>query len=149
MQAVNNDFCSIFGARSFMTAMCVALDPATGRGTVVGAGHPPLMVARSSGVPELISSTAPPLGLIEQPEFVESAVDLGRDDAFILYTDGLFGGGDPTRSRLTPANLAKMLDHNAPTADALLLGIINQVTPNDGQTRLPDDLAAVAVRRMK
>ena len=28
MEAVNNDFRSIFGARSFMTAMCVALDPA-------------------------------------------------------------------------------------------------------------------------
>ena len=27
MEAVNNDFRSIFGARSFMTAMCVALDP--------------------------------------------------------------------------------------------------------------------------
>ncbi len=31
MRAVNNDFRSIFGARSFMTAMCVALDPASGR----------------------------------------------------------------------------------------------------------------------
>ena len=49
MEAVNNDFRSIFGARSFMTAMCVALDPATGRATVVGAGHPPLLVARTGG----------------------------------------------------------------------------------------------------
>ena len=39
MEAVNNDFRSIFGARSFMTAMCVALDPATGRASVVGAGR--------------------------------------------------------------------------------------------------------------
>ena len=31
MEAVNNDFRSIFGARSFMTAMCVALDPVSGR----------------------------------------------------------------------------------------------------------------------
>lgn len=149
MQAVNNDFRSIFGARSFMTAMCVALDPATGRATVVGAGHPPLLVSRARGTPELIASTAPPLGLIELPQFVESTVELGSGDAFILYTDGLFGGGGPKRSRLTPDHLARMLDHTAPTADALLLHIINQVTPNDGQTRLPDDLAAVAVRRMK
>src|SRR5436305_5435091 len=28
MEAVNHDFCSIFGGRSFMTAMCVAVDPA-------------------------------------------------------------------------------------------------------------------------
>ncbi|HEY2615039.1 MAG TPA: response regulator, partial [Chthoniobacterales bacterium] len=43
MEAVNKDFRSIFGARSFMTAMCVALDPKKGRASVVGAGHPPLL----------------------------------------------------------------------------------------------------------
>src|SRR6476659_11193226 len=37
METVNNDFRSIFGARSFMTAMCVALDSVTGRASVVGA----------------------------------------------------------------------------------------------------------------
>src|SRR5712691_12896274 len=41
---VDNDCRSIFGARSFMTAMCVALDPATGHAQVVGAGHPSLLV---------------------------------------------------------------------------------------------------------
>ena len=63
MRAVNNDFRSIFGARSFMTAMCVALDPNGGRATVVGAGHPPLLVARSAGGTESIRSSAPPLGI--------------------------------------------------------------------------------------
>src|SRR5438046_8785408 len=64
MEAVNNDFRSIFGARSFMTAMCIALDPVTGRASVVGAGHPPLLMARRSGGTESIASIAPPLGLI-------------------------------------------------------------------------------------
>ena len=60
MEAVNNDFRSIFGARSFMTAMCVALDPKSGRASVVGAGHPPLLVARAAGAAELNWSSAPP-----------------------------------------------------------------------------------------
>src|SRR5213075_2081661 len=38
MEGVDNDFRTIFGATSFMTAMCVALDPATGQAQVVGAG---------------------------------------------------------------------------------------------------------------
>src|SRR5678815_2852286 len=33
MEAVDNDFRTTFGARSFMTAMCVALDPQTGAGS--------------------------------------------------------------------------------------------------------------------
>ena len=69
MEAVNHDFRTIFGARSFMTAMCVALDPASGRASVVGAGHPPLLVVRHTAARESIASIAPPLGLIEHPEF--------------------------------------------------------------------------------
>jgi sigma-B regulation protein RsbU (phosphoserine phosphatase) len=49
MEAVNHDFRSIFGSRSFMTAMCVAVDPATGSASVVGAGHPPLLVSHHNG----------------------------------------------------------------------------------------------------
>ncbi len=148
MEAVNNDFRSIFGARSFMTAMCVAVDPVTGRATVVGAGHPPVLIARHGGGTGSIASVAPPLGLIEHPEFTETIVDLDSGDAFLLYTDGLFGAARGERLRLTPERLEKMLDHSAPNAEALLRGILNQAVPENGKDALPDDLAALAVRRM-
>ena len=147
MEAVNNDFRSIFGARSFMTAMCVALDPASGRAAVVGAGHPPLLVLRHSGAQESIASIAPPLGLIEHPEFKETFVELDAGDAFVLYTDGLFGSAKGKQSRLTPERLGKMLDYRAPSAEALLQGILDQVAPSSSADALPDDVAAVAVRR--
>jgi hypothetical protein len=44
-------FRGIFGGRSFMVAMCVAVDPATGRATVVGAGHPPVLIAATAAAP--------------------------------------------------------------------------------------------------
>jgi serine phosphatase RsbU (regulator of sigma subunit) len=146
MQAVNNDFRSIFGSRSFMTAMCVALDLETSEATVAGAGHPPLLVTRRNGKPELIPSSSPPLGLIELPEFVETTVRLDRGDAFILYTDGLFGGADANRSRLNPQSLAEIVDSRASTAEGVLRSVLNRILPADGRTRLPDDLAAVAVQ---
>src|SRR5881392_2446005 len=147
MEAVNNDFRSIFGARSFMTAMCIALDPLTGRASVVGAGHPPLLMARRSGRTESIASIAPPLGLIEHPRITETIVDLNLGDAFLLYTDGLFGAAKGDRARLNPEQLAKMLNRSAPSADALLRGILNQAVPDNGKDILPDDMAALAVRR--
>src|SRR5438876_11709743 len=76
MEAVNHDFRSIFGGRSFMTAMCVAVDPSTGRAIIVGAGHPPLLIARRTGATEAIASVAPPLGLVEHPELTETNVAL-------------------------------------------------------------------------
>jgi phosphoserine phosphatase RsbU/P len=147
MERVNSDFRSIFGARSFMTAMCVALDPASGHASVVGAGHPPLLVIRDNGATESIASIAPPLGLIEHPEFTETVIGFEAGDAFLLYTDGLFGSAKDGRRRLTPQRLEKMLDHSAPSAEALLKGILTQVAPDNAGEALPDDMAALAVRR--
>ncbi|PYL14792.1 MAG: hypothetical protein DMF46_08270 [Verrucomicrobia bacterium] len=148
MQTVNNDFRSIFGARSFMTAMCVALDPASGRANVVGAGHPPLLIARHNGGADSIASSAPPLGLVERARFIETIVNLRRGEAFVLYTDGLFGAANGEKPRLTPEHLAKMIDPSAPSAEALLMSMMNQAMPADSEHSLPDDVAALAVRRM-
>jgi len=148
MEAVNHDFRSIFGARSFMTAMCVALNPATGRASVVGAGHPPLLVVRHNGATESIASITPPLGLIEHREFTETAIDFEPGDAFLLYTDGLFRWTKDEQPRLTPQQLEKMLDPSASSAEALLKGILSQAAPNNGENALPDDLTALAVRRV-
>jgi sigma-B regulation protein RsbU (phosphoserine phosphatase) len=147
MEAVDNDFRSTFGARSFMTAMCVALDPATGQAQVVGAGHPPLLVAHHNGTTENNASVAPPLGMIKRSAFTETAIDLGPGDAFLLYTDGLFNWSKDERHRVTPGRLEKILDHSAPSADALLKRIVAQTAPENSVKTAPDDVAAIAVRR--
>jgi phosphoserine phosphatase RsbU/P len=147
MEAVNNDFRSIFGARSFMTAMCVALDPKTGRASVVGAGHPPLLVARNGGQTEAIPSSAPPLGLLEQSEFLETNIDLEPGEAFLLYTDGLYGSGHEENPRLSSGRLGEMLQPIPASAQALLSRVVEQAAMNNGDRSAPDDVAAVAVRR--
>lgn len=147
MEAVNNDFRSIFGARSFMTAMCVALDSATGRASVVGAGHPPLLVARVGGRTESIPSSAPPLGLLERSQFVETDVDLEPGDAFFLYTDGIYGSGHEENPRLSSKRLAEMLQPVAENAQALLDRVLEQAAIHDDGKVPPDDIAAIAVRR--
>ena len=148
MEAVNHDFRSIFGSRSFMTAMCVALDPVTGTASIVGAGHPPLLVTRGDGTTQSVASSAPPLGLIEQSEFSETAIDLEPGDAFLLYTDGLFRWTKDERNRLTPQKLEKMLDHSAPTAEALLNEVLAHAAPGGSANTSPDDMTVLAIRRM-
>jgi len=147
MEAVDTDFRSIFGARSFMTAMCVALDLATGQGQVVGAGHPPLLLVRHDGTTKSITSVAPPLGMIKQAAFTETPIALEPGDAFLLYTDGLFRWTKDERHRVTPEQLEKILDHSAPSAEALLKRIVTETAPANSANTAPDDMAAVAVRR--
>src|SRR6266480_3357681 len=148
LKAVNDDFRSIFGGRSFMTAMCVALNHATGSAHVVGAGHPPLLILRRNGATESIPSVAPPLGLVERSEFAETALDFEPGDAFLLYTDGLFGSSKHEPRRLTPRQLQNMLDHSAPTAELLLKRILDRAMPNNAKDSLSDDITAMSVRRM-
>ncbi len=147
MRAVNDDFRGTFGTHSFMTAMCVTLNLTNSTATVVGAGHPPLLVTRGADKPELILSSAPPLGLSEQPDFRETTVELYKGDGFLLYTDGLFGGGSDNQPRLTPELLAQSVDGRAPTAEAILKSILQRILPGGDETRLPDDLAAIAVQK--
>src|SRR5206468_4047996 len=146
MEAVNHDFRSIFGARSFMTAMCVALDPGSGHAAIVGAGHPPLLIFRQDGTTQSIGSAAPPLGL-KQCEFTETSIDLKPGYAFLLYTDGILRWGENQRRGPTPGQLEKILGRFAPSAEALLNQILGQTVPENSPNTAPDDVAAIVVRR--
>lgn len=147
MAAVNNDFRTTFGARSFMTAMCVALDAKTGKATVVGAGHPPLLVVRNNGRTEAIPSSAPPLGLLERSRFLETNVDIEPGEAFFLYTDGLSRWGHDENPWLSSERLGEMLQPMASSAQGLLSRVLEQAAVNNGGNGAKDDVAAVVVRR--
>jgi sigma-B regulation protein RsbU (phosphoserine phosphatase) len=149
MQAVLQDFHGIFGSHLFMTAMCLALDPATGSAAVVGAGHPPLLILRKKSQPELIWSNAPPLGLAKRDQVVETSIDLGVGDGFVLYTDGLFGGGPNQDSRLTPDKLAAMIESLCPNVETLLEKILPEPAVKPNGEKISDDIAAVAARRTR
>jgi sigma-B regulation protein RsbU (phosphoserine phosphatase) len=146
MQAVNDDLRGIFGGRSFMSAMCVALDPKTGQASVVGAGHPPLLITRFGRGTEAIAASAPPLGLIEKSNFTETELELNPGDAFTLYTDGLFGAGKNGRQPSTPTQLAGMINPFATSAQGLLELMLKTAARDAAESR-PDDVAALVVRR--
>jgi len=148
MEAVNNDFRSIFGARSFMTAMCVALDPETGRMSLVGAGHPPLIILRHGAAAEAIASVAPPLGLLEKSRFTETAIQLEPGDGFFLHTDGLYVSSGRSAVRWTPERLQALLSGEEGDAQALLDKIRRSIAPRDG-CPLADDVAGLLVRRQR
>jgi len=148
MRAVDRDFRSILGARSFMTAMCVALDPRSGAGSIVGAGHPPLLVARHNGETESIASTSPPLGLVAGSSFSETPVRLSSGDLFLLYTDGLYGAGESDQPRLAPALVAKQLLAAPGNAQSFLQNLLRKPASSPTGPVPPDDIAALAVRRL-
>ncbi len=147
MRVVDRDFRSILGARVFMTAMCVALDPRTGAASVVGAGHPPLLIARRNGGTESIASASPPLGLLDAPQFSETAATLGEGDLFLLYTDGLYGSANGAQRLLTPQHLAARLEKLSADAETTLQRLLMEAVPSKNGHVAADDIAALVVRR--
>lgn len=75
-----------------VTAMFVRLDLGRGRGEVVSAGHPDLLLHRAgAGEAELLPARGDVLGLHREVAFESVFFDIASGDRLFLYTDGLTG----------------------------------------------------------
>jgi sigma-B regulation protein RsbU (phosphoserine phosphatase) len=147
LQAVHGNFHAVFKGRSFMTAACFTLDPLTGRAIFCGAGHPPMLISRSSGEVEALCSASPPLGLDGFTRVEESTAELLPGDALLLYTDGLYGVVNPDGSRLAPDEVKPFLPRGAGTAEEFLRRTLKAVEKKSGGKPFADDLAIFAALR--
>ena len=148
MEAVNNDFRSIFGARSFMTAMCVALDPANGAGGRGGRGSSAASCDPARGPAELVASSAPPLGLLERSHFEETRSRCSRATDFSFTPTDSTAPRKAKRERWTPERFARARARRRRERAGFARPYLHTQSPDRGEP-LPDDLAAVAVRRAK
>jgi serine phosphatase RsbU (regulator of sigma subunit) len=75
----------------FCTVCYVRLKPHDrgARLTVCTAGHPLPLILRADGSVETAGSPGALLGIFNDPELTDRAVDLNRDDALVLFTDGI------------------------------------------------------------
>ncbi|HJU48439.1 MAG TPA: SpoIIE family protein phosphatase, partial [Gaiellaceae bacterium] len=71
------------------TAVCVVLDPATGVFQYARAGHPPVLVVRADGRPDVLDEARGiPLGVFADAAYENSVGVLGEGDLLVLYSDG-------------------------------------------------------------
>ena len=73
------------------TAVCARLRPQDGalRIDLANAGHPPALLVRADGSVVEVTAGGVALGLIEDSEYGDTAVDLRPSDTLVLYTDGV------------------------------------------------------------
>jgi two-component system CheB/CheR fusion protein len=127
-----------------VTVLLVILDPATGRGSVASAGHPPALQLSDHGCRFIELQYGLPLGSMEQ-SFAATSLALEPGEALVLYTDGatearregeLFG----------EQRLIETLRAAADRSPAALLETLRAaVTSFAGE--LQDDLQILALRR--
>lgn len=89
MDGLNRYLCKTLADSSFVTGIALMLDPKTGHGEAVNAGHPPCILAKADGTSRFAASGEnPPLGIIEDPP-VGQRLTVQPGEVLALYTDGL------------------------------------------------------------
>jgi serine phosphatase RsbU (regulator of sigma subunit) len=147
LRAVNAEFSAIFKGRSFMTAACVAIRAGNDRVRFAGAGHPPLFVVRNGGKVEEFASQVPPLGITPELAAREVFTAIHPGDTLLLSTDGIFSPYGADGERLTPEAVPGFFPAYAASAHDFLDATVASLTAMHPPP-LPDDLAAICLRRL-
>lgn len=148
INAVNSEFYSIFKGRSFLTAACLVVGADDDHIYFAGAGHPPLLLARETGGVELIAGQAPPIGVRAELAGEESAARVGAGDTLLLYTDGLYSRPLGNGQYRSPTELAALLPPADGSAEKYLEETLTRAGVQLDGPPLPDDVAAIALRRI-
>ena len=146
LDEVNTEYYSVFKGKSFMTAACVVLRSGNGRMRFAGAGHPPLFIIRPDASTEQLPSLSPPLGIAASFQSEDTCAAIAQGDTLLLYTDGLYSAADAKGGRLVPDDLRHYFPATSVSAADFLDRTIAAVVGAD-EVVLPDDLAAIALRR--
>jgi len=130
---------------SFVTMLCLTIDPASGEVRAASAGHPPARVLAADGSISALAPSGLALGVEDRQRYEELTTTLAPGDALCLYTDGLVEArhdGVPYGDERLDAALASGRELSAP---ALAKHVVADCRAFAGEPE--DDFAVVVIRR--
>jgi serine phosphatase RsbU (regulator of sigma subunit) len=131
----------------FCTVLYASLMPHDGGVSVCMAtgGHPLPLVVRTDGTVETVGRPGSLLGILQDAEITEQAVELGPGDAFVLVTDGVTEATPADRAS-GPGRLLALLAGYAGAGAAAIADAVERdaLEVQGGVTR--DDVAVLVAR---
>jgi serine phosphatase RsbU (regulator of sigma subunit) len=123
MRHLNEHLCQMLGSQSFVTMVCVLIDPKTGQLECVNAGHPPAMLIRSDGqVRTLQCAENFPMG-VQHDVLACQNESIQPGEMLVMFSDGVSDLTDADGHRLGTDSFRDRLkdlyrsDHPRPAAD--------------------------------
>lgn len=110
VDGLNQHLCETLRGDSFVTFVGLAIDTATGAMECVNAGHPPLLMATTSGIRSMAAGKNLPLGLDPSPLEPQSET-LGTEELLMIYSDGLSEQADQSGKMLGIRGLTEKIQH--------------------------------------
>jgi phosphoserine phosphatase RsbU/P len=141
-------------SNKYVTAILVELDPATGKGRYVNAGHTDCLLLRSDGEAEWLKSTGTPLGLmppdileLAQP-YEEQSFELHPGDLISLFSDGVTEAQNEDENEFGEARLAELLRPIAGQPSEMIVNrVYDEIDRFAGSAPQYDDITLFIIKR--
>jgi len=138
----------------YITAILVELDPETGKGRYVNAGHQDCLLMRADGEVEWLKSTGTPLGLMA-PDIIElmapyseQSFELHPGDVLALFSDGVTEAHDEDENEFGEERLAGFLRPiRTESAETLVDKVFCEIDRFAGSAPQYDDITLFVIRR--
>jgi hypothetical protein len=134
----------------FVTVFYGILDPRTGQLTYCNAGHNPPYILRAErqGKVQTLGKTGMVLGAMPAVSWKQRAVELGRGDMLLLYTDGVTDAQNAHGDFFGPRRLQEVVQaHAGRPAHEARDGVLRAVRAFTGGTSQFDDITLVVAVR--
>jgi serine phosphatase RsbU (regulator of sigma subunit) len=129
-------------SNKFVTAILLEIDPASGRGRYVNAGHNEcVLMRRGGGEIELLKSTGLPLGMLPGMSYEEKEFQLQPGDLLALYSDGVPEAYDENEQEWGEERLCDLLRKvNGEPAESIVNKIFEEIDRFAGAAPQHDDI---------
>jgi len=140
----------------YVTAILVELDPETGQGRYVNAGHQDCLLMRANGEAEWIKSTGTPLGMMAPDmiellaPYAEQRLELHPGDVLALFSDGVTEAHDEDDNEYGEERLAEFMRQirNEP-AETLVDKVFCEIDRFAGSAPQYDDITLFIIKRLE
>jgi serine phosphatase RsbU (regulator of sigma subunit) len=147
---LNKMFPSETNKGRFFTLLYGVLDITTGVFRFASAGHPGPIVISSKNKMQEIDVAGHPIGIVENPEFEESTIELNPGERMYLYSDGLLEEKNPSGELFKLDRLQSSLRKNLMRSlEESVKNIVDTVINWHGSKMLSDDISIIGIEIQK
>lgn len=136
----NNILCDTSGME-FVTLFLVCLDPETGRGRYINAGHFPPLPVHPDGDSETVE-TEPQyfMGAFKDTKYASSDISVGRGDILCLYTDGITESVNSSMEEYSLQRIASVIScRTSSTTEDITKAVLDDVDAYSDSSLFADD----------
>lgn len=147
LRAVNRGFMAVSLPDDFATLFVAHWEPADRRLAYASAGHEPGLLAAAGEPLVRLGPTGPLLGILEEAAWETQVVPVARDDALLVFTDGVVEAMNAAGEAFGRSRLEGLLDRHRTAPSQVLVEALDLALQGHWSGQRPsDDYTLVAVK---